>query len=524
MQFIIYFFTQMVDNSYFLTPQDGGMELCMLENAIKNKNKSFDNRDLAKKLEQSLSELQLNLKEKKLPVIILIEGWGASGKGSMIADMIKMLDPRFFKVHTTIGASETEKRYPLMKRFWTNIPEYGLISIMDRSWYQELAIAKIEEDISNDEYNNRIKIVNSFERQLYDDGYLVIKFFLHISKQEQKQRFIKLRDDNSTKWRVTELDKKRNKNYDLYYKQFDDMLEKTDSPYCRWKIIDSTDRQFTRFQIYNIIVSMITNAVNTQYAPREIIPLNKLFKLADTPKLEDVKLDNKVIQPDKYEKELKKAQKELARLHGKIYKKKIPVIIVFEGWDAAGKGGAIKRVASALDPRGYEAVPVSAPDIHELNHHYLWRFWNKIPKTGHITIFDRSWYGRVMVERVEGLTKQERLRMAYREINEFENELCGNGVIVIKFWMQINKDEQLKRFTERRNNPLKQWKITDEDWRNREKWDLYEPVVNEMLQKTSTVLAPWHIIEANNKKYARIKVMNTIIDVLNEQIKQQNKD
>lgn len=429
-----------------------------------------------------------------------------------------MLDPRFFKVYSTMPANEYEKRYPLMKRFWANIPAYGTMSIMDRSWYQELAIAKLEDGVSDEEYERRIHEVNTFERQLTDDGYLVIKLFLHISRQEQKKRFVKLKEDSATKWRVTELDKKRNKNYDIYYKQFDDMLTKTNTPYCQWKIIDTTDRQFTRFQVFNILVSQITNAVNTQRT-YNTADLHENVSYVPMPKLADVRLEGKTVQPTKYFEELKKAQKELAKIHGKLYKKKIPVVMVFEGWDAAGKGGAIKRIGTALDPRGYEAVPIAAPDQKELNHHYLWRFWNNLPKTGHITIFDRSWYGRVMVERIEKFTPEERCKMAYREINEFEQELADSGIIVLKFWLQIDKDEQLRRFTERQNTPAKQWKITDEDWRNREKWDAYEKAVDEMIQKTSTTTAPWNIIEANSKMYARLKIMNIIIDKLNDVIK-----
>ncbi|MGN0674767.1 MAG: polyphosphate:AMP phosphotransferase [Oscillospiraceae bacterium] len=496
----------------------------MLENALSNKNKSFDYKDLTKELEKNLSSLQQKIRDKKLPVIILLEGWGASGKGSLIADMIKMLDPRFFKVYSTMPATEAERRYPLMKRFWEKIPEYGTISVLDRSWYQELAIAKMEEGITDEEYSRRINSVNTFERQLSDDGYLIIKFFLHISQKEQKKRFLKLKEDSTTKWRVTELDKKRNKNYDLYYRQFDDMLTKTNTPHCPWRIIDTTDRGFTRFQVFNILVSQITNAVNTEKAAVPVLEeTSHHFKLSPCPKLSEVKLDNKTLQPTKYADELKKAQKELAKLHGKIYKKKIPVIMVFEGWDAAGKGGAIKRISYALDPRGYEAVPIAAPDKHELNHHYLWRFWNNLPKSGHITIFDRSWYGRVMVERIEGFTPPERCAMAYREINEFEEELVSEGAVVLKFWLQIDKEEQLRRFNDRMNTPEKRWKITDEDWRNREKWDAYEAAVDEMLLKTSTAAAPWNVIEANSKLYARIKIMNIVIDKVSEYIKNSGK-
>jgi polyphosphate:AMP phosphotransferase len=491
----------------------------MLEKAVKNNNKSFDYRDMTVQLEQDLGTIQHQIRDAGLPVIILVEGWGASGKGQLIADMIKMLDPRFFSVYSTLPANDYEKRWPLMKRFWGKIPERGKIAVLDRSWYQELAIARLEEDISEAEYKHRIGMVNTFERQLTDDGYLIIKFFLHISKNEQKKRFLKLREDDATKWRVTNRDRKRNKNYESYYKQFDHMLEKTDNAYAKWKVIDTSDRKFTRFQMFNVLVSQITNALNTERRSTPVLQSAEIAVL-DKPafKLSSVDLSGKTLARDKYEQKLKKLQKEMDRLHSLIYKYKIPAVIAFEGWDAAGKGGAIKRLASALDPRGYEAVPIAAPLPPEKNRHFLWRFWKKMPKTGHITIFDRTWYGRVMVEAAEHLTDPHRIEQSYREIVEFEKELAEAGVIVIKFWMQIDKDEQLARFNDREQNPLKKWKITDEDWRNREKWDTYEGYIEKMISLTSFEDAKWHIIEGNDKLYARIKVLKTVADELQKAI------
>lgn len=487
----------------------------MLENAIKNNKDNTDIKEMTAELRQKLSELQLKIREKKLPVIIIFEGWSASGKGSLIGELIKYLDPRFFKVYSTLPADNSEKRYPLMKRFWENIPEYGKMSVMDRSWYQELAVARLEDDISDKEYARRTETVNNFERMLSNDGYLIIKLFLHISKEEQKRRFDKLREDSETKWRVTERDKKRHKHYDEYYTAFDDMLNETSTPYAEWNVIDTTDKAFAKFQMFSIAVEKITAALDGE---RQSFPLAKAHRLLSVPKLADISLENKTLSEEDYEEQLKKCRKELSKLHSRLYQAKIPMIIAFEGWDAAGKGGAIKRISSALDPRGYEAIPISAPDKTELAHHYLWRFWNHIPKTGHIAIFDRTWYGRVMVERIEGFTPQERCAQAYEEINSFEKELSDSGVIIVKFWLQIDKDEQLRRFTERQNTPAKQWKITDEDWRNREKWDKYETAVNEMLEKTSSACAPWNVIEANDKKYARIKVMKTVINAINARL------
>lgn len=488
----------------------------MLENALTNTNDNSDLKEKTVQLRQTLAELQLKIRENKLPVIIIFEGWSASGKGSLISDLIKHLDPRFFKVYSTLPADSAQMRYPMMKRFWANIPEYGKMAVMDRSWYQELAVACMEEDISDKEYARRVKTVNEFERQLRNDGYLIIKFFLQISKEEQKRRFDKLRESNETKWRVTERDKKRHKLYDEYYKAFDDMLTRTDTPQAHWTVIDTTDKTFAKYQMFSTVANRITSALDF---PKVTFTSDKQYKLLPMPKLSDISLENKTLSDEAYAEQLKKCQKELSKLHSRLYQAKIPMIIAFEGWDAAGKGGAIKRISSALDPRGYEAIPIAAPDKTELAHHYLWRFWNNIPKTGHIAIFDRTWYGRVMVEKLEGFTPAERCAQAYDEINGFEKELSDSGFIIVKFWIQIDKDEQLRRFTERQNTPAKQWKITDEDWRNREKWEQYEAAVNEMLAKTSSAYAPWNVIEANDKKYARIKVLQTVIAAVKSRLK-----
>ena len=241
--------------------------------------------------------------------------------------------------------------------------------------------------------------------------------------------------------------------------------------------------------------------------------LQNVFSMEKMPLLSEIPLD-KTIGEDEYKKELKRLQNRLGELHNRLYRKKVPVIIAYEGWDAAGKGGNIKRITGALDPRGYEVHPIASPEPHEKARHYLWRFWTRLPKTGHIAIFDRTWYGRVMVERLEGFCSENDWKRAYNEINEFEKELHDWGAVIIKFWVQIDKDTQLERFNERQNTPQKQWKITDEDWRNREKWDQYEDAVNEMIQKTSTTYAPWHILESVDKRYARIKALKIVIEEL----------
>ena len=299
------------------------------------------------------------------------------------------------------------------------------------------------------------------------------------------------------------------------------MLNYTNTDYAPWNIIPSNDKRTAVLAIYKALCNSTRTALDGSGEISATIKGKQVekqqFKPLKMPALNEIDLSPSLTD-EEYETELEHEQKKLSKLHSKLYEQKIPVIIAFEGWDAAGKGGNIRRISAALDPRGYEAVPVAAPDKHELNRHYLWRFWNKLPKTGHIAIFDRTWYGRVMVERLENLTPESRWSMAYQEMNEFENELTDSGTIVLKFWLQIDKDEQLKRFNERQNTPEKQWKITDEDWRNREKWDKYEVAVNEMIAKTSTEFAPWHIIPANDKKYARIATLKIINKVLEEKL------
>ena len=271
---------------------------------------------------------------------------------------------------------------------------------------------------------------------------------------------------------------------------------------------DAKSRKWTEVQILETLTQGIEIALsNHQMA----VPLlQNVFPLKKMPLLCDIPLD-KCMEEDVYKKELKQLQQRLGELHNRLYRKKVPVIIAYEGWDAAGKGGNIKRITGALDPRGYEVHPIASPEPHEKARHYLWRFWTRLPRTGHIAIFDRTWYGRVMVERLEGFCSENDWMRAYNEINEFEKELHDWGAVIIKFWVQIDKDTQLARFTDRQNTPEKQWKITEEDWRNRDKWDAYEGAVNEMIQKTSTTYAPWHILESVDKKYARIKALRIVI-------------
>ncbi|MCI1966882.1 MAG: polyphosphate:AMP phosphotransferase [Oscillospiraceae bacterium] len=473
---------------------------------------------LSKKLRDQIYVLQQQVRKKKLPVIVLFEGWGASGKGDLISNLILNLDPRWCKVHSVTQPTELERRRPVLWRYWNFIPKAGDFSVMDRSWYMDVSTAVLEENINDTERTRRLNSINTLERELTDSGCLIIKFFVHISKKEQKERFEKLAKKRSTQWRVSEQDWKRNRQYDKYREVFDEMIGYTNTTAAPWHLLSGTDHRAAALDIFKAVLSRVTEALNRspeRNASAETGIHPGSYPFLPMPKLAQVPLSH-AMEQDEYHLRVEQNQDRLRELHSELYLKKIPVILAFEGWDAAGKGGTIRRVAKALDPRGYQVIPVASPTPDEAARHYLWRFWNNIPRDGHISIFDRSWYGRVLVERVEGFCTENDWRRAYREINEFEHELADWGAVILKFWLQIDKDEQLRRFQARQNNPEKSWKITEEDWRNRGKWDQYETCVNDMLKYTSTQYAPWHIIEAQDKKFGRIQTLQLIVDALRD--------
>lgn len=474
--------------------------------------------ELDQRLEEArfkLAARQIAIKDKKLPVMVVLEGWGAAGKGSVLGRVIRNMDPRFFKVSVMSESTEEERRKPFLYRHFVKIPEAGKFMFFDGSWMDEVTGAYLRGDMKEKQYEERLTSIKRFERQLTDNGYLVMKFFFHIEEKEQKKRLDELLGDKNTKWRVSENDLWQNKNYSKCLEVYDTYIENTNQPAAQWYLIDSKNKKWAELQMLETLIAGIDTAF--QNDARAVPVLQNVFPLNNQPKLSEITLD-KTVSDEDYRKELKACQKKLCDLHNELYRKKIPVIITYEGWDAAGKGGNIKRIASALDPRGYEVHPIASPEPHEKARHYLWRFWNRLPKDGHIAIFDRTWYGRVMVERLEGFCSENDWQRAYNEINEFEKELYDWGAVIIKFWVHIDQDMQLERFTLRQNTPEKQWKITDEDWRNREKWDLYEEAVNEMLQKTNTTFAPWFVLESNDKKYARIKALKTIIQEIEKKL------
>lgn len=461
-------------------------------------------------LDLRLPELQRKLRAAGVPALIVFEGWDAAGKGSAMSRLLQPLDPRGYKVHTVTAPTTEEQMRPPMWRFWVKLPARGIVGLFDRSWYRQVLDDRVEGKLSEGDLLATDERIRVLERQFADDGGVIVKFFLHISKKEQAKRFKKLEQDPVYSWKVGKTERRRHKKYGDYVDAIEDMLRETSTPYAPWTIVPATDKRFASVKVAETLVAAFDEALARagrkpagppKMPPRRTSPLDRADLTQSIPR-------------DAYEKELPELQEEIRRLQHRCYRERTPVVILYEGWDAAGKGGSIRRLTREMDPRGYEVVPVGPPQGDEKARHYLWRFWRALPKAGHLTIFDRTWYGRVLVERVEGFAKPEEWQRAYREINEFEAQLVDFGTVLVKLWLHIGKDEQLARFEDRQKRPEKQWKITEEDWRNREKWDQYWAAVSDMIERTSTAHAPWTIVEANDKLFARIRALRTVAEAI----------
>lgn len=471
------------------------------------------------KLEIEIGELQRQAREMEIPIIIIFEGWDAAGKGTLINNLILPLDPRGFKVYTFGKATEEETFRPFLWRYWNKIPSHGRIAILDRSWYMRVLDDRVNKVIKKNRWRRSYESIKSFEKQLSDGGYLIIKFFIHINKRVQKDRLKKLEKNKATSWRVTEEDWENHKGYKKYVPAIEEMIERTDSDFAPWTIIEGHDKRYATVKVFKTFMNQLRQALEKKQIAFE----NKKQKVSIndknlSPSILEKITPSKTMEKKEYSSRLKKAQEKLRELEYKIYLKRLPVVIAYEGWDAAGKGGNIRRLTARLDPRGYEVIPVGAPNEQEKMFHYLWRFWRAFPKDGHIAIFDRSWYGRVLVERIEGFATEREWKRSYSEINEMEKHWCDHGSILVKFWLHIDKETQLQRFEQRKNIPYKQWKITDDDWRNREKWDEYKAAADEMLLRTSTTYAPWTVVESNNKYFARVKTIETVIEAIDKKL------
>jgi len=462
-----------------------------------------------KELKEEIGNLQRRVKDAGFPVLILFDGWESSGKGFMVNELITEMDPRIFKIKVYEEATEDEKRKPFLWRFWQGIPSKGSIHIYIHSYYKNIMSGnRLGKPIAYDD----VKDIELFEKQLVNDGTLIIKFFLEVSKKNQEDRVKKLASSKYTDFRVTENDWDQIKRRKEYKAMFSEILSITDYEQSHWNIISTDKKQKAINEMLTTVKKMIEKRLENGIGEKEATPeTHTEYIMRESNVLGSVDLSKK-LETEEYQDRLGKLQLEAKEVAYALYTKRIPSIIVFEGWDAAGKGGNITRLARYINPLGYNVLPVSAPNDYESQHHYLWRFIRHYPKAGHFAIYDRSWYGRVMVERVEGFCSESEWQRAYQEINEMEQDYVdSSGGGIVKFWLEISKEEKLKRFHQREHDPLKQYKITEEDWRNREKWDLYDVAVDEMLARTSTSIAPWTVVESNDKWFARVKALKTII-------------
>ena len=461
-------------------------------------------------LREALLDVQHDLRESgKFQVIILIGGVDGAGKSETVKILNEWMDPRFIETNAMGAATEEELAHPPMWRFWRALPPRGKIGIFFGSWYTEPIVNMVYGTIKGRDLDRAMEGVIRFERMLLDEGALILKFWLHLSKDVQKKRLEKLEQNPETRWRVTETEWAHFKFYDQFRKISERVLMHTSTPDAPWIIVEGTDPRYRYLTIGKEILGALRRRLDGGEQSAVPKPAPALPPVDEKFQLKSLDFSQNMTKKE-YDKELEKYQRKLNLLVRSRKFRKISAILVFEGSDAAGKGGGVRRVTGALDPRSYRIIPIAAPTEEEKLHPYLWRFWRNIPRNGNFTIFDRSWYGRLLVERVEGFCSPADWMRAYGEINDFEEQLARSGGVVIKFWLSITKDEQLKRFKEREVTGFKRFKITEEDWRNRKRWNKYELAVGEMIDRTSTDTAPWTVVEANNKYYARVKILKEI--------------
>jgi polyphosphate:AMP phosphotransferase len=464
-----------------------------------------------KELAIRLGAVQREVADLAIPAVVVIEGLDGSGKGILLNKLILELDARAYDIYSTHASDRPARDYPVLWRMWNHTPVRGKLQFFDRSAYYLALDSWAEGEMGEADFDRCMEDIHHFEKQLADNGTLLVKILLTVSRKEQARRFRKYEKNPHTAWRVTRKDWRRHKQYRDYLDQARRMMAATGQSFAPWKEIQTDDLKAATVELYETVIAAFEKAVETRNreerkaeASRRWIPYRGTDHLAGA----DLSAS---LERGRYKKLLKERQAEINDLAHRIHERKIPVVMAYCGWDAAGKGGCIKRLLQGVDPRSFKVVPIGAPTKLELSHHYLWRFWKELPPRGKITIFDRSWYGRVLVERVESLCSNAEWQRAYDEINAMERHLTDFGTVVIKFWLHIDPETQLKRFRDREENPFKKWKITDEDWRNRKQYPRYAEAVNEMLDRTNTPYAPWHLIPANCKLHARIRTLDAFI-------------
>ena len=467
------------------------------------------------KLRTSLLQAHFALRDRKFPVIVIVSGADGAGKGELVHRLNEWLDPRGVTTNAFMESSDEERERPFQWRYWRALPARGRIGIFLGSWYTEPIIRRVGREMKRRRFEHALDRIVSLERMLAADGALIIKLWLHLSKADQKKKLRKAEKEG----RIAPGDWEHYRQFDRYLEVSDHALRRTHRPEAPWHVIDATDRRHRELAVGRILLRELTRRLRQE--PGAVPVRRRARTKAPRPPsgspLARVDLKQRLTDVE-YGRALEAAQARLGQLVWAARAKHRSMVLVFEGWDAAGKGSAIRRVTQAIDPRLYRVVGVAAPSDVERAQHYLWRFWRHLPRAGLSTMFDRSWYGRVLVERVEGFARPDEWGRAYDEISEFESQLTEHGIIVNKFWIHISPEEQLRRFKERQRVAYKQYKITDEDWRNRKKWPAYAAAVDEMVARTSTPGAPWTIVAGNDKKFARVQILRTLVERLEAEL------
>lgn len=465
------------------------------------------------KLREALLDAQFDfVAAKKFEVIILVGGVDGAGRSETVNLLNEWMDPRHIEVHGMGEPSDEESERPPMWRFWRVLPPKGRVGVFMGSWYSWPIVDYVYGNIDKEAYHEKIERIVRFEKMLVDEGALLIKFWFHLSKDGQRRRLKSLEKDPRTRWRVSERDWKHFELYDKFHEADEQALRMTSTAEAPWYIIEGSDARYRELTVGKIVLEAMRKRMEQKdgpptasHVPPLLPPIDQLHLL------KSLDLSRK-LSKKAYEQALEEQQGRLVQLVRDPMFKEMSVVVVFEGNDAAGKGGSIRRITGSLDARQYQVIPIAAPTEEERSHPYLWRFWRHLSRRGRITLFDRSWYGRVLVERVEGYARAADWMRAYGELNEFEDQLARHDTVVVKFWLATSKEEQMRRFKEREQTGFKRYKITDEDWRNREKWEQYEHAVCDMVERTSTDYASWTLVESNDKYFARIKVLTTLCD------------
>lgn len=469
-------------------------------------------------LRQRLLELQYKLLEKKeFPVLVLVNGLDGAGKSETFNLLNEWMDPRHIRTVAFGEPTEWDRERPEMWRFWQTLPPKGRIGILVGSWYTDPLVERVFGDGKRARFERRLERIRAFERMLVAEGAQILKLWFHLSKKDQKKRLEELSSDKKTAWRVTDEEWKQYRHYDDYVKTAEEMLSGTSTGEAPWEIVDGADHEYRSLTAGTLLEETLATRIAgkrpvlTPVPPAPMPPIDKrtLLEAFDY---------SRRLERDDYRRKLDKYQGRLNLIMRGERMRSRSLVLVFEGMDAAGKGSTIRRVTQALDARYYRVIPIAAPTEEERAQPYLWRFWRHVPGHGRSALFDRSWYGRVLVERVEAFAAEHDWMRAYHEINDFEEQLTEAGAIVVKFWMAVSPREQLRRFKEREDTPHKRYKITAEDWRNRKKWPQYELAVNDMVERTSTEAAPWHIVASDDKLFSRIEVLKTLVRRLQSEL------